>query len=261
MTQPMPSEAPAGARIPVTPEALAGRGYVPPDGHAAFAGVTQVPVVISELAAAATALPLAFAEEKGGPRLVALTGLEAGHNLLLGPEGRWLGGYVPAWVRAHPFALEGEPPRLTVEAVHLAEDGAPLLGGQGGPGALVRQMDGLLHRLAEEQAAADRAAVRLSRLGVLAPCPIHLCDAEGEREIAGLRRLDEAALHRLPDAAFLELRRDGGLALAHAQLFSMRVLPTLLWLHRIHRHGDTPPPAVPAGPDGFDFADPWPPLA
>jgi hypothetical protein len=45
---------------------------------------------------------------------VALQGLENGKNLFVAPDGRWLGGYIPAALRGYPFKVlqdNSEPPR------------------------------------------------------------------------------------------------------------------------------------------------------
>lgn len=84
--------------------------------HANYAFATKettVPLVGAELPKAAMALPVAFTEQAGQFLPIALMGLERGRNLFVAPDGRWLGGYIPAAFRGYPFALartaEGQP--------------------------------------------------------------------------------------------------------------------------------------------------------
>ena len=67
--------------------------------------VVLAPVVGVEVARAALALPLAFLQEAERFVLVAVLSLKPGRNMLVAPDGRWLGGYVPAYLRAYPFRL------------------------------------------------------------------------------------------------------------------------------------------------------------
>ena len=64
-----------------------------------------MPIVGAEIARAALALPLAFLQEAEHFVLVAVLSLTPGRNMLVGPDGRWLGAYVPACVRSYPFRL------------------------------------------------------------------------------------------------------------------------------------------------------------
>ena len=76
------------------------------NGYAFAATDALVPIVGAELARAAVSMPLAFSEQSGRATLVALLSLVPGHNMFVGPGGRWLGGpYVPAWLRLYPFRM------------------------------------------------------------------------------------------------------------------------------------------------------------
>src|SRR5271156_1471195 len=50
-------------------------------------------------------MPIVFIEEAGRYVLMAMMSPMPGHNLFVGPDGEWLGGYTPASLRSHPFRL------------------------------------------------------------------------------------------------------------------------------------------------------------
>ena len=50
-------------------------------------------------------MPIAFVEQAGRFVPMAVMGLTPEHNLFVGPEGQWLGGYLPAAMRSYPFRL------------------------------------------------------------------------------------------------------------------------------------------------------------
>ena len=65
-----------------------------------------LPLVGAEIAMAIQSFPIAFVMQPGGAcNLVAVFGLDAGQNLYVSADGRWLGGYQPAAVRCYPFRL------------------------------------------------------------------------------------------------------------------------------------------------------------
>ena len=72
----------------------------------AFAtGEMVAPIVGAELAKSALAMPCAFLQQSGRYTLVALLSLVAGRNMFVGPDGRWLGPYIPAAFRLYPFRV------------------------------------------------------------------------------------------------------------------------------------------------------------
>jgi hypothetical protein len=60
---------------------------------------TVIPLVGAELSKAALAMPIGFVKLDDGYQLVAITSLQRGQNLYVAPDGKWLGGYIPAALR------------------------------------------------------------------------------------------------------------------------------------------------------------------
>ena len=87
----------------LSPDLYAGRRWKKPDAYTFAAGDRTAPVVLKELAPAAMAMPLGFLKGGSSYVMVALMGFDEGKNLFVADKGRWLGSYIPASYRTHPF--------------------------------------------------------------------------------------------------------------------------------------------------------------
>ena len=222
----------------------AAKGWRRHNGYGFAAAEAIVPLVGAEFAKAALAMPIAFVGQGAGRlRPMALLSLAAGRNLFVAPDGRWLGGYVPAALRGHPFALlrpEGaEQSVLCVdEATGLVVDASfpgsePFFDAEGNPANPVRRVLDFLVQLDANRIVTERAVVALAAAEVLVSWPLEAETPEGRKPVAGLFRVDEARLNALDSDAFLVLRVEGALPLAYAQLLSMgqlSVFQTLIQL-------------------------------
>ena len=79
----------------ITRERYAAKKCQRSSGYGFSSANALAPVVRAELARAALALPLAFLQEAGRFFLMAVLSLTPGRNMLVGPDGRWLGRYIP----------------------------------------------------------------------------------------------------------------------------------------------------------------------
>ena len=228
---------------PVTRERHAAKRWRRPVSLAAAAGNAVVPVVGGELARLALAMPIAFIEQSGRYQLVAAQSLTPGRNLFVAADGRWLGGYVPAWHRSYPFRLL--QPQGAAEAVLCVDEESALIaeGESGGEdffdadGAVSQALRPIVDLLLESERrrkATEVAVLALAEAGVIQPWPITVKAAEGEKPITGLHRIDEAALNALGDEGFLKLRKASALPLAYAQLLSMGQLGVFEQVAKLH---------------------------
>ena len=151
--------------------------------------------------------------------LVAVLSLRPGRNMLVAPDGRWLGAYVPAYLRAYPFRLLPQQGTDQTRAVHRYRQRA------GGRGRCCRRgfrwarrqylagpekaLD-FLNELERSRRATDVAVSALAEAGIIQPWPIKLKAGHGDQPFTGLYRVDEAALNALADDAFLKLRKASG---------------------------------------------------
>jgi SapC protein len=214
------------------------RRWRPAGSYSWAAAEVLVPVTGSEVSRAAAHMPIALIRGGDAFTLAAVLGLERGVSLFVAPDGRWLGGYVPALLRSRPFALlpledgrkvlciDEEAGRVALAAD--APDAQPFFGEDGKLSPALQEFLGFLSALEGNREPTAKACIALETHKVVVPWQIKLqMEAGTTRDVEGLYRVDEAALLALPDEAFLELRRTGALALAYAQLLSIAQLPAL----------------------------------
>ena len=195
-----------------------------------------IPLVGAELGKAALAMPIGLIKIDAGYQLVAITSLQPGTNLYVAPDGKWLGGYIPAALRGYPFQLaqqEGagefilcinEASGLVVESV---EDGNAFFDDQDQPTQGIKDILNFLIKIKANRDVTQGAVNALADAGLITPWQINLKQGEKVVPVKGLYSVDEAALNKLDDEDFLAVRKAGGLAIAYAQLFSMNQLTVL----------------------------------
>lgn len=190
-----------------------------------------VAITVSELPAACTEYPCVIARQAEGTlSLLAVTGLQAGHNLFVSAEGRWLGEHLPQTLATWPFRLtreEGAPEDRFLVAVQAevlsASSGDPLFGadGQENPWLLER-----LRALTDTDAGLQMTSQLLQSLeqaGVLQERSLQAVLPDGrDVELHGFLTVDEPRLQQLPEKTVHELHVSGALSLACLQLLSLR---------------------------------------
>lgn len=202
--------------------------------HAFAAADAVCPLTQAELSKAAMCLPIAFIEQDGGFFPAAVLGLQPGQNLLVAPDGRWLGNYVPAAVRSYPFRLaptsDGQQVLCVDEGSGLvapANNGEVFFNEAGEPGEVLLGILDFLKQVEASRLATMTACAALQKHQLIRPWPVSLKSESGEQQVGGLFKVDEAALNVLSAEALLELRDAGALALAYCQMLSMQHLPML----------------------------------
>lgn len=216
------------------------------------------PLVGAEAAHAALAFPMAFLEKDSQYALVAMLSPLPGRNLFVGPDGRWLGTYVPAAFRARPFAL-ARPEGSTEAMLCVDEEGGlvvdrgtpnsiPFFDADGKPSTTLKPVIDFLAQRDANHAATLRATEALTRAGLLVPWPIRIQTEEDVKTLDSLYRLDETRLNGLDGAALATLRDAGALALAYAQLLSMGQIAVFSRLPRSQPVEAAAPPALKPAP-------------
>lgn len=178
---------------------------------------THVEIAIQELQPAALALPLAFRPVAGEWQLVACCGIRPAANACLTPAGSWRARYVPALLRAYPFAMAAADSALLVDEasglVHERLQGEAFFDAAGQPATLVRRIERFLQAVREGCARTARVANQLAGRNLLVPF-------KPDQTGPDLYRIDERRWDALDDALLPDLRDSGGLAVAYAQLLS-----------------------------------------
>lgn len=218
---------PQPAIVPISRARHAGRKWRPYADYGFARGRTLVPLVAAEVPVAAGSFPVVFITEGQGCHPVGLLALQAGRNLLVDAQGRWQGEYVPALLRAYPFALARNPdgqPVLCLDESALAQpdqDGQPLLLEDGSLAEFVRKTGEFLAQLDAQRKPTLAACAALAAKGCLKPLSLAADQPLVGPVPSGVLQVNERALAELPDADFLELRKAGALGLAYGQVASM----------------------------------------
>ena len=243
----------------ISRDSHAGKKWQPFKNYGFASTSALAPIVGVEIARAVLSMPLAFFQDRDRFVLVAVLSLSPNRNMLVAPDGRWLGGYVPAFLRSYPFALV---PKQGTEQLLLCIDtdsglvvegdaaGEDFIGPDGNISPALKKALDFLNALEGSRKATEVAVAALAEAGVIQPWPIKLKAEQGERAIAGLHRIDEAALNALADDVFLKLRKASALPIAYAQMLSMGQLGMFEHLARLQ--AQLRPPPAPVLPENID---------
>ena len=219
------------------------------DGDAAFAADTPfVPVVVSEIAAAARSYPVVFSAGEGAQPVVVL-GLEQ-RNLFVA-DGRWAeDAYVPAYVRRYPFGFiatvnpDGFALAVDAASERLAssgEEGASLFDGDQ-PTQLTQEAMAFCNAFQGEAAATQAFGEALRAQDLLIDRRADVTLPDGRKlGLDGFQIIDTERFAKLDEAVVLDWHRRGWLALVHFHLASLERFGALLTLH-----GRTAATAAPA---------------
>ena len=209
------------------------------DGDAAFAAETPfVPVVVSEIAAAARCYPVVFSGGEGA-QPVAVLGLEQ-RNLFVA-DGRWAeDAYVPAYVRRYPFGfiatVNPDGFALAVDAaserlVPSGEEGTALFDGDQ-PTQLTQEAMAFCNAFQGEAGATQAFAEALRAQGLLIDRRADVTLPDGRKlGLDGFQIIDTDRFAKLDEAVVLDWHRKGWLALVHFHLASLERFGALLALH------------------------------
>ena len=222
--------------VAITPERHAKKRLKNTADYAFASELNIIQLIGSELSKTVSAMPIGFIRQEVGYQLVAFTSLEDGLNLYVTPDGKWLGPYIPAALRAYPFRLaKQEKSDTSILCINEAsglvsenmEEGYAFFDDQNEPTQEINEILSLLSKIEANLAVTQASVTALDHAGLIAPWELNLLDGEDAVPVTGLFKVDEDALNNLDDEAFLTLRKAGGFAIAYAQLLSMNQLAVL----------------------------------
>lgn len=204
--------------------------------------------LLGEFSDLAAEFPIIFVRAESGDalRCVALLGIKPGQNLFW-QEQRWQARYIPAALRAHPFAaatidraegqfalcLDEQSPAI----VESGREGEALFDAEGRESIYLTRVVQSMAQLRGQEQASNRFVSHLRDLDLLEEQVILVKLAGGvDHRLSGVFRVNEKALNALSDEAFVDLRRRGYLAAIYAHLNSLRQVNNLSRLHgRVRR--------------------------
>lgn len=228
----------------ISREQHAGKRWKRYTSYSFAAGDAVAPLVMQELPRACLSMPVGFVKGKEGYQLVAVQGLQPGKNLMVAPDGRWLGAYVPAAYRGYPFVLANAGDGRRVLCIREESgllndaDGEPFFDEEGNAAKPVQDVLKFLEQVAGNAQMTARLCALLAEHELIQPWNVQLKSESGEQKVDGLFRVDEAALNAMPIDGLDALRKGGALPLAYCQLLSMQHLQRLGQLAAQHQAAD-----------------------
>lgn len=200
-------------------------------GNFSFAKETNsIPLAAVEFFDTAREYPIAFTGKDGGALFpIALMGVRQNENLLVSPEGKWEGRYIPAFVRRYPFVLaekqDAEDFNVYLDESYAgfgAADGERLFTDSGEHTPLLKQALEFLSTYQGEIKRTRLFVERLQALDLLVPRVLEVVRPnEQPMVLQGFSVVNEERLTALADKDLLELARSGFLAWIHAHLMSL----------------------------------------
>jgi hypothetical protein len=195
-----------------------------------------VPLIVSELFAAASTYPIVFISEPV-PSVLAVLGLRDGQNLFVSDDGaKWDATYIPAYVRRYPFVfLRHDNDDLTLcidEAANALEPGrARPLFEDGKRTPVIEHALQFCIEFQRGHLATEAFMKALIEHDLLIPYQVTSTLESGERLAAtGFKVIDEARFAKLPDDVVVNWYRQGWLGYVCAHLASAGC-----WAHLVRK--------------------------
>lgn len=208
-----------------------------PTEHFDFAReLNAAPIMAAEFNACAGDYAIVFADAEGVALPAVLFGVNQAQNLFVDPQGKWLGGYLPAFIRRWPFVFstdeKGETLTLCIDetAPGFNRDGRGerLFDSEGEPTGFTRQMLEFLKEFQAQQLRTKAFAERLQELDLLQAVEARIPLPNGEpRTLTGFKVVDREKLKALPAETLERMFRGDELELIYLHLFSMRNIERL----------------------------------
>ncbi len=223
------------------------------DTYAFAAEVNSVPVTAVEFAQAAAEYPVVFAGDGTTVFPAAILGARENENLFVGPDGRWLGRYVPAFVRRYPFVFSqdeaGQTFTLhideTFSGCNQANRGERLFDADGAQTQYLRTVLGFLQDYQARFRRTQAYCARLLELKLLEPMQAQFTLPGGEqRSLSGFMVVDRARLKALPQPVLADMMARDELECTFLHLASLRHFQDML--DRARPAATAEAPAAPA---------------
>lgn len=199
--------------------------------------LNSVPLLASEIPQAAAEYPVVFAGEGDQLVPVAVLGLRERENLFVDAAGKWVGRYVPAFLRRYPFvfstANEGQTLTLCVDETYAGcnrdNRGERLFDADG---EQTRYLKSTLDFLKQYQAQFERTRAfcgRLKALDLLEPMSAEFTLPDsGRSSLSGFLAVKREKLRALTADSLQQLAVTDELELAYAQQQSMQHFARIL---------------------------------
>lgn len=222
--------------VPVSRDRHAKYSYKPTGNYDFARQTNSVPLVAAEFAMAAMHYAIVFGQAADGIVPAAVLGVRDNENAFVTADYGWDAGYIPAFVRRHPFIFgsDKEAQMLTLmvdescAGFNKSGKGEMLFDADGEQTAFVKNVMAFLGEYQGQTQATTVFTKTLSDLELLEPAEAHLpLPSDPERRLRGFLIVSRDKLKGLPAEKLAELHANGALELIYLHLFSLNNLSRL----------------------------------
>lgn len=192
--------------------------------------VNSIPLTLPEIPLAAHEFPIVFSGNDDAVVPTLVVGIANDENLAINEDNKWIGRYVPAFVRRYPFVFsksdEAESFTLCIDetypGVNRDGKGERLFDSAG---ENTQYLEGVLTFLKEYQAHFVQTQIfcdRLKELDLLEPVAANFEFADGSKaSLSGFQAVSRKKLKEIPEDQLLAMFQRDELELLYMHLFSM----------------------------------------
>lgn len=201
-----------------------------------FSDLSLVPIYFHEINKLACEYPLCFTINDGVVDFHLLSSVSPEHgSALIKKDGAWVGRYVPAYLKHHPFFAFSQE---NSEASIFIEDESPRLGRGDGdplfqksePTQALEQIIANVRFIFDSAKKTQIILDTLNKFELITPWEPKIKTSSSDQEtiISGIYRIDELAFNELSDSAWNQLREISAFPMIYGQLFSTQNLTKLV---------------------------------
>ncbi|WP_415891256.1 SapC family protein [Neptuniibacter sp. SY11_33] len=188
----------------------------------------SVPICVSEFAAASRLYPIVFVLQNDEAAPIAVLGTQPQQNIWVDEEGRWLGDYVPAYVRRYPFIsvrTSEHESTLCIDAVsnklNADHAGISLFDKTGEQSEFLKQRFQLAEAYETEMLRNKRLSAFLLEHDLLEPAQLNEKAEQVKTVLSGFLVVSRARLEALDKEVIAKLHVEGALELVYQHLYSL----------------------------------------
>lgn len=223
--------------VPVTSKAHGDLSVRTGENYSFATKVNSVPLTAIEFSAAAAHYPIVFAGTKEKVMPAVILGVKENENHYVDADGKWTGGYIPAFVRRYPFVFSTSQDSKnfilhldeTFEGCNRDGKGERLFDSDG---KQTQYLQNILRFLQEYQGQFRRTEAycqRLMDLGLLQSMQAQFNAAGGERRmLSGFMAINREKLKELDDTTLRQMFDTDELECTFLHLHSMRHFNNML---------------------------------
>ncbi|MDC1427932.1 SapC family protein [Rhodospirillaceae bacterium] len=215
------------AWIPVSKERHGGLGLRRLTDYFYAKSSRLIPISVMEISSCTTTMPIVFIMESGVIKLMGVVGFGGNKNLMVGGDGQWQGGYIPASIRSYPFNLAlsktGDAILVMLDDKDLLVDkdkGKAFFDESGEATKFCNDIVSFLQKIEVSNRITLEACRIIAELDLLEPWSDDFSTDNNDNSLNSFLRVNEEKFRKLGDDDIVRLNKSYGLHIIFGHLFS-----------------------------------------